>query len=261
MKYYTLLFIVILFSCQSTEDEAFEAFEGEDYETALEKFSEVAAMNPRNWYHLFNVARSMEELGRYDEAIRWYGKSLKYNPDAEEILLARGRCLVKTLYYSGAYTDVTRVLEINPKNAEAHKLMGQMALAENDLWAALNHFNSAIFLNPDDINLYYHRAIVMGTIGNSFGAISDLNHVISKRRDFNQAYYNRGILFMRSHQFNKAIEDFDKAEELDYAPAELYVRRGECRSMLNRRDNACGDYMRAAELDKRYKNLVAEGCQ
>ncbi len=260
MKYYLTLSAFIFLSCQSQEELAFGAFEDKEYEVALKHFQEVSKMDPHNWYHLFNVARCLEELARYDDAVVWYGKSLKYKPDAEEVLLARGRCLLKTEYLPGAYTDISRILDKNPGHFDANYLMGRIAMADNDPWIALNYYNKAIVINDKEVNLYYHRAIAMGTVGNTYGAIRDLNHVLSQNSSFNQAYYNRGILLMRNERFSDAISDFDVAEELNYAPAELYVRRADCKNMLGFANEACKDYKKAADKDKSYSRVLAEMC-
>ncbi len=262
MKYlFHFLLLFGLFACQNKEETAFIAFENEDFEQSLTIFKELSSLDPQNWYHLYNVARNLEELGRCDEAIGWYSKSLKYNEKASEILIARARCLVKTDYADGAKTDLFRVLERDESNFEANYLMGKAMMADNDPWGALSFYNKAISINDQDITLFYHRAIVMGTIGNSYGGIRDLNRVIEERADFNQAYYNRGILLMRQGEFRKAIADFDSSEEFDYAPVDLFVRRADCKSMVGLQTAACSDYKIAANMDpKHYRKVFLEMC-
>ena len=260
MKYYPLFFLIFFLSCQSKEELAFEAFAAGDHPEALKQFTEVSALDPHNWYHLFNIGRCLEELGRYDEAIGWYGKSLKYNSDGEEILIARARCLLKTEYLPGAYTDIFRVLEKDPENFEANYLMGKIAMADNDPWVALNYLNKAILINDSEVNLFYHRGIIMGSMGNTYAALRDINYVLSKKENFNQAYYNRAILLMRNKQYEAAIRDFDTSEELRYAPAELYIRRGDSKTLLGERSEACLDYKKAAQLDKAYERVAREEC-
>lgn len=260
MKYYFVFLFIFFLSCQNREELAFEAFAAENYQEALKQFTEISTLDPHNWYHLFNIARCLEELGRCDEAISWYGKSLKYNSDAEEILLARGRCLLKTEYLPGAYTDILRVLEKDPENFEANYLMGKIAMADNDPWVALNYLNKAIQINDSEVNLFYHRGIIMGSMGNTYGALRDINYVLSKKANFNQAYYNRGILLMRSKQYEAAVRDFDTSEELQYAPAELFIRRGDSKTLLGDKTEACIDYKKAAQLDKAYERVVREEC-
>jgi tetratricopeptide (TPR) repeat protein len=101
----------------------------------------------------------------------------------------------------------------------------------------------------------------MGSIGNGYGAMKDLDHVISQLPDFNQAYYNRGILWMRRGNYEDAIADFDASEELEYAPVDLYVRRADCKSSIGRRSDACTDYKIAADMaPEHYRKVFAEMC-
>ncbi|MEQ8533990.1 MAG: tetratricopeptide repeat protein [Imperialibacter sp.] len=258
-----LLFLLALclFACEDKEEAAFEAFENEDFEQSLTIFKELSSLDPQNWYHLYNIARSLEELGRYNEAITSYGKSLKYNEKANEILIARARCLLKTDYLDGAKTDLFRVLRRDEENFEANYLMGRVMMADNDPWAALSYYNKAIKEDDSDVTLFYHRAIVMGTVGNGYMALRDINYVISQKPDFNQAYFNRGILQMRAGKYAEAIDDFDTAEALEYAPADLYVRRADCKSSVGLSSAACTDYKIASDMDpKHYKKVFIEMC-
>lgn len=262
MNRWIILFpVLLLLACQNKEDRALEAFENEDFEQSLKNFKELSSLDQQNWYHLYNVARSLEELGRFDEAITWYGKSLRYNDKADEILLARGRCLLKIEYVDGAKTDIFRVLDRDPKSFEANYLMGRIMMADRDPWSALGYYNIAIGINRNEPTLYYHRAIVMGSLGNGYEAMRDLDHVISELPDFNQAYYNRGILWMRRGNYEDAIADFDTSEDLDYAPVDLYVRRADCKSSVGRSSEACADYKIAADMaPKHYRKVFIEMC-
>lgn len=262
MRFAIVLWVAILLSaCEDKQELALRAFEGGDYKEALGYFTELSQLDRQNWHHLFNVGRSLEELGRFNEAVSWYGKSLKYNEDANEILIARARCLLRVEYLEGAKTDLWRVLARDQDNYEANYLMGRVFMAENDPWSALTYYEKAMNSNSGDVNLYYHKAIVLGTIGHTYSAMKDLNYVIAQRPDFDHAYFNRAILQMRSGRYRAAIEDFDRAEHLSYAPAELYIRRADSKTQLGMRQAACNDYHTAAQLDaKNYQPVYEEMC-
>jgi hypothetical protein len=66
------------------------------------------------------------------------------------------------------------------------------------------------------------------------------------------AYNNRGMVFLKVGQFNKAIPDFDKAIALDPSYAKAYYNRGSAFEQMGDFDKAIADYKRTIALDPLY---------
>ena len=63
----------------------------------------------------------MENLGKYEQALSCYDKSLEINPRYYEALSGKGICLVKLGKYEEALICCNKALEINPDFEEAKK--------------------------------------------------------------------------------------------------------------------------------------------
>lgn len=79
---------------------------------------------------------------------------------------------------------------------------------------AVEHYNSAIKLNPGSSYAYYNRAYVNALLKNYAAAIDDYTHCINSEYEFPQALYNRGLLHIYLNRNSEGCSDLSKAGEL-----------------------------------------------
>ena len=104
-------------------------------------------------------AEALESQGKWDEAAAEYRKILEINPLVPGIHARLGRTLLsKTPLTSDIFTDVKRnfeqELEIDPNNASAEYVLGDLAKNENDTSAAIRHFSRATKLDTGFSDAY-----------------------------------------------------------------------------------------------------------
>jgi tetratricopeptide (TPR) repeat protein len=104
-------------------------------------------------------AETLESQGKWDEAAAEYRKILEINPLVPGIHARLGRTLLsKTPLTSDIITDVKRnfeqELEIDPNNASAEYVLGDLAKNENDTSAAIRHFSRATKLDTGFSDAY-----------------------------------------------------------------------------------------------------------
>ncbi|MBN1363321.1 MAG: tetratricopeptide repeat protein [Syntrophaceae bacterium] len=88
--------------------------------------------------------------------------------------------------------------------------------SDTEQWnEAIDAFNKAIELNPDDIDSYYKRGFVFYELGNFEQAIKDCDRAIEINPQFALAYRGRGAAHTMLGNQKQAIEDCNKAIELD----------------------------------------------
>ena len=97
---------------------------------------------------------------------------------------------------------------------------------------------------------YYHtnRAAVLQNLNRLEEALNDCNKAIELEPDFPQAYFNRGILLIKVKMFDEAISDLTKFLELEPGNAMAYYNRGIAEYYKGKKDVACGDIQQAAKL-------------
>ena len=108
--------------------------------------------------HLLN-AEALEIQGKWDEAAAEYRKILELNPLLPGIHARLGRALISTPQPSPetiaqAKKNFEDELELDPKNANAEYVLGELARNENDSSAAIRHYTRATFLDNGFVEAY-----------------------------------------------------------------------------------------------------------
>ncbi|MBF0280431.1 MAG: tetratricopeptide repeat protein [SAR324 cluster bacterium] len=140
---------------------------------------------------------------------------------AGSFLLA-GLCLLtwqQTHFYKNEETLWQSTLTKNPKAWPAYNNLGVLFQKRGERLQALQFFNSALEINPQDDSIFYNRGNTHASLQQFDKAISDYNRAIELRSNEADYYNNRGVAYANMNQFERAFRDFQKAVNLD--PKEL----------------------------------------
>ncbi len=132
--------------------------------------------------------------------------------------------------------------------------------------ALLRELDRVIEENPEDESALLRRARLLLDWGCYGAAIRDLNRVLKRRQDLEEAYMLRGKAFRRKIQYddnpiyNRAIRDFSQVIRMNPGSAEAYYERGVCFALLNAWGEALEDWDRALILNPdHYPAYLARG--
>ena len=64
-----------------------------------------------------------------------------------------------------------------------------------------------------------------------------------------EVYFNQGVSYAKSEEYEKALVAYNKAIELDPKYPDVYYNRGICYRKLGEYDKAISDYSKSIELD------------
>ena len=117
---------------------------------------------------------------------------------------------------------------------------------------AIEHYDTAIKLNPQFFEIYYNRGLAKSALGKYQEAIADYDKSIEINPQFAEAYSNRGVAKSDLGDKNGAIVDYDKAIEINPQLAEVYNNRGITRYDLGEYKDAIEDYDIAIEINPQY---------
>lgn len=116
---------------------------------ALEAAREAVTLDPGNAFAqrclgLLHVAR-----GEYENAISALLKAKELGGDSEELNLNLGRALIGAQDYQRAEKELTALIALNPRLAEAHILLAVCAEQSKNLDRAVEHYRRASQLAPE----------------------------------------------------------------------------------------------------------------
>lgn|SRR5690606_14157729 len=179
--------LVVFISCSengSTQGDQF--FAKQQYQEAIDAYSEVVAKNAKNANVLYKRGRAYEELGDLEGAERDYKTAYDLDSRNIQVLMSLSNIYQKRKDNEMALQYASYATEIPGAPAMAFLLKGRA----------------------------YHL------LGNTDNAMAEYNTAIKIDDEFGQAYYYRGMLRRAIKQNQRACSDFKLAASLNYAQAD-----------------------------------------
>ena len=133
-----------------------------------------------------------------------------YAETAEEYV-KRGIANGKKGNFTQLISDCTKAIEINPNYARAYYCRGYAYYQQGNLIQAISDFTKTVEINPYP-EAYYYRGRAYLDQGNSTQAISDFTKTIEICPNYAAAYYDRGHVYYKIKEYDKAWADMHKAE-------------------------------------------------
>jgi len=110
----------------------------------------------------------------------------------------------------------------------------------------------AVSLDPDFMSAYYERGLAYAYTGDYDSAVADFSKTIELNPRDAAAFNNRGLAYAKGKkQYDKGLSDFNRAIAIDPRFADAYDNRGIAyRIKYDDKEKACADWKRACDLGK-----------
>lgn len=127
-----------------------------------------------------------------------------------------------------------------------------VAMNEKELELKLKYLTESIRILPSNSSAYYNRGVINTKSHNYEDAIADFSKAISTNPYDAKAYNNRGWINFKKKEYAKSIQDFNIAIELDSVYTLAYNNRGESYRYQNNFEQALKDYFKAITIDSSF---------
>ena len=129
----------------------------------------------------FNRAYDKNEKGDYSGAISDYTKALEINPQYADAYYGRGIAKYNLKDYYGALSDFTKAIEINPKLKRAYNNIAYLKRRKefNDYYGSIFYATKAIEIDPNYSFPYLNRGVAKEKLGDLKGACDDWRKAFS----------------------------------------------------------------------------------
>ena len=189
------------------------------WKNSITLLSHALRVTKNNYLAHNNIAPSLAEEGRIEEAIYHYSEAIRLMPD-------------------NVLNNMGNILYNNRGGANAQLGRYQRALED---------FNKAIHLQPYYADSYYFRGNTYANMGQYQQAIEDYNKAIALKPVYADAYYKRGIVYNNLRLYRYAIANFDEALRLKPDYADAYNDRGEYYLKQGDKIQGCYDAQKACK--------------
>ena len=116
---------------------------------------------------------------------------------------------------------VLKILQLQPKNFDALRLLATIALQGKNYTAAVEIFERALKLNPHHIASLNNCGNALHALMRYEDALKRYDKALSLKPDYAEAFNNRGAVLKELHRYEEAFENYDHALALkpDYTEA------------------------------------------
>ncbi len=126
---------------------------------------------------------------------------------------------------------------------------GVAAYMRNSVWKTeLSLWTDSIKKSPNKCRPYYNRGTVLLNENKYGKALNDLNRAIEIDPTYAEAYSNRGFIFSKQGEYDKAVNDFNKVIQLRSGFLNVYFNRGTALMNEGKYTEAISDFTKAIQL-------------
>jgi tetratricopeptide (TPR) repeat protein len=149
------------------------------------------------------------------------------------------------------------------RQQQAYFDRGQLHMRLNDKKSALEDFKKVIELNPNNLQLTWDVGVLAYELELYTDALSYYSKTID-RMDQPQAQMLlvRGEVFEKLKNYQAAIQDYTRVIEMKQNLANAHYLRGQAKARLGKKEEACVDWKKAAELgNSEAKGVIVYNCE
>ncbi|MCF0210326.1 MAG: tetratricopeptide repeat protein [Bacteroidales bacterium] len=195
-----------------------------NYQASVAAFTEFIGKNSEdktivNKAYMFR-AQGFNKQGLYQQAIQDCDELLKFDANDKEAMLEKANAHMGMKDYTNYIADLQGVLTVTPNDAELLKNIANAYGMQKNWAGVVEYTTKAIAINPNEASFYDLR-------GRSYCSLQPAG----------------------AENFQNALNDFNKAEELGIKTSQLYNYRAKVNKALNNLDGAIVDYSKLLELN------------
>jgi tetratricopeptide (TPR) repeat protein len=206
--------------------------------------------------YTFEKADEFQKKGDYEKAIWFYINLFPDNPTqvikiVKELAtqldtIDMSKLIKKSFTLYGTFDPAITTLNNGAPNIDMRKLK-QKGVWGDELIQKITDQNKPLSSAFE----YNTRGLEKAKAGKFKEAIEDFDKAI-QLNPTGQIYYNRAYSKSMIKDFRGAIQDYNNTIELEYRLAEAYFERGYCNDQINNTNEAINDYTKAIEINKEY---------
>lgn len=234
-------------------------------EGALRDFQTSTELDTANGDAHFLLALAAFQLRRYDVAIDGNSAAIQLKSSfGSQSYLNRAQCLIRLGMNKKALADLTEAIKMKDSNLkQAHFDRGQVYMRLNEKKLAVDDYKEVVKLNPNNLQLTWDIGRVSYEIENYVDALSYYSKTIERIEEPQaQMYLVRGEVFEKLENYEAAIQDYTRVIEMKQSLANAHYLRGQATARLGKKEDACLDWKKAAELGHQdAKGVIVYNCK
>lgn len=155
------------------------------------------------------------DVQRYDDARHAFATQYGFAPDSAEAYLLAARLFLRREFATEAAVEARKALEINPTLPLAHQLLGEVALAKQDVAGAIRELEAERTINPLNGPMYDRLGDAYLRNGQYADAQQALNRAVLLEPGSTGPFILLGEVFLKLNQPIQALQYLTHAAKMD----------------------------------------------
>ncbi|MCB9264345.1 MAG: tetratricopeptide repeat protein [Lewinellaceae bacterium] len=261
-------------------------YENNGYDEAIRDLNKALSLDSTNVECLHLLADVYLDYFQSRRALKTMERAAGLYPERIPTLLKLSEFQMILKQYDASMKTIGRVLEIDPQNAEAYFMFGMNFKEQGDTVRAINsfqkaveydselvdgwinlgqlyasigdplarrYFDNAIRVAPENIYALHAKADYLSDMGELPEAIEMYRRISRVDPQYDEAYFNSGLIYLDMDSIEQARKQFDIAIETSPTHIMAYYYRGLTQEMLGNREAAMADYEQALRMAPNYE--------
>lgn len=222
-------------------------FEHHRLDEALDYYQRAIRINPRHADALNSIGAVLAAQGS-DEAIDWYHRALAAQPNHADALFNLGNAMAKLDRHVEALEFYERALQVQPVNAPARNNLGNSLLKLGKTDAAVIQYRRALEDHPNDATALRNLASVFAARGQFDEAIPLYQQSLKFEAGQATTHYGLGLALAVKGRWEEAIEHYRATLKLSPTNAEAEYNLGYACQVSRQLDEAAAHLSAALRL-------------
>lgn len=227
------------------------SFKAKYYDSAINDFRYVNSKEPRNEQNLVKLAAALHKLCRTREAISFQSIAIECNGNVAQYYADRGIMYHALKEYQKALSDKWQAILLAKNNAQYYGIYSATLFKLKEYEEAIRYANMALEKDAQLSFVYSFRGLSKAQIVNKYDiaeALNDLNKAIDLDSSNHRNYNRRAEWYIMNHNIDCAIKDLEQACKI--APSDPEIMHLYSVAFKNN-----GDEKSAKEYDEKARQL------
>lgn len=227
----------------------------EDKINAVSAFKLALDKEPENPFYNNSLAYAYVQVELYDDAIEYYQKAIKLNPDTKWtsiVCQALGSIYYQVKEnYEAAIASFQAGSVLDDENSEIFISLGDVYMAQDDLDNAIRAYCDSININSEDYRSYSKLGIALWEKDYVEEAIVAYHRAIDLNPEYDIAQNNLGVIYLDGiGSADEALPYFNKAIDLNPNYTLAYFNAGRASQIVGDFKGAAMNYQMALDLNQ-----------
>lgn len=217
------------------------------HERAIKLIGFAISIDPNNYTYHHNQGSAYQAIDQLEHAISSYTRALELNSNSPLTWYNRGVAHLESGEPMQAASDFEKAIRLAPAHSQAFFNLGNCYRALKNPARALEAYERSMRLDPADLPARVNRAATLRDLGAFEQAFEAYSEVVQQSPDAD-SFCNRGTCLQRMGRQTEAIEDFNRAIDLNPNLAEAFCNLGIAYRSVGDLPAALVAYERAIEI-------------